>query len=150
MNKQELKDELKKSMLAKDELKTSVLRMLLSSLSYLEIQKGKDYEASSEDVLSIIQKEAKQRNDSIEQFKSAGRDELVKKEEQELELLKKYLPEQMNNEELEELVTKAISQTNASSMQDMGKVMGALMPMVKGKANGLSLIHISEPTRRTP
>jgi len=136
MNKQELKDELKKSMLAKDELKTSVLRMLLSSLSYLEIQKGKDYEANSEDVLSIIQKEAKQRNDSIEQFKSAGRDELVKKEEQELELLKKYLPEQMNNEELEELVTKAISQTNASSMQDMGKVMGALMPMVKGKANG--------------
>jgi len=136
MNKQELKDELRKSMLAKDELKTSVLRMLLSSLSYLEIQKGKDYEANSEDVLSIIQKEAKQRNDSIEQFKSAGRDELVKKEEQELELLKKYLPEQMNNEELEELVTKAISQTNASSMQDMGKVMGALMPMVKGKANG--------------
>jgi uncharacterized protein YqeY len=136
MLKQDLKDELKKSMLAKDELKTSVLRMILSSLSYLEIQKGKDYEANDEDVLSVIQKEVKQRNDSIEQFKSAGRNELASKEEKELEFLKKYLPEQMSEDEIKKLVTEAISQTNASSIQDMGKVMGALMPKVKGKADG--------------
>jgi len=136
MLKQDLKDELKKSMLAKDEFKTSVLRMILSSLSYLEIQKGKDYEANDEDVLSVIQKEVKQRNDSIEQFKSAGRNELASKEEKELEFLKKYLPEQMSEDEIKKLVTEAISQTNASSIQDMGKVMGALMPKVKGKADG--------------
>lgn len=136
MLKQDLKDELKQAMLAKDELKTSVLRMLLSSLSYLEIQKGKDYEANDEDVLSVIQKEVKQRNDSIEQFKSAGRNELAEKEEKELEFLKKYLPEQISEDEIRKLVTEAISQTNASSIKDMGKVMGALMPKVKGKADG--------------
>lgn len=136
MLKQNLKDELKASMLAKDELKTSVLRMLLSSLSYLEINKGKDYEANDEDVLSVIQKEVKQRNDSIEQFKSAGRNELAEKEEKELEFLKKYLPEQMSEDEIKILVSETVSQINASSMQDMGKVMGALMPKIKGKADG--------------
>ncbi|MFH1186724.1 MAG: GatB/YqeY domain-containing protein [Candidatus Levyibacteriota bacterium] len=136
MNKQQIKDELRESMFAKDELKTSVLRMLLSSLSYFEIQKGKGYEATDEDVLSAIQKEVKQRNDSIEQFKSAGRNELVKKEEKELEILKKYLPEQMSEEEIKKLVIDAISQTNASSMQDIGKVMGYLIPKTKGKADG--------------
>jgi len=137
MTKTALKEELKQSMLARNELKTSVLRMLLSAINYYEIQKGgAGYEASEEDVLTIIQKEAKQRRDSIEEFKKAGRQELVDKETKELEFLSVYLPAQMNEEEITKLVKEAIAQTGATSMADIGKVMGALMPKVKGKADG--------------
>lgn len=137
MSKQSLREELTKSMLAKDELKTSVLRMLLSAINYYEIQKGgAGYEASDEDVLAVIQKEVKQRNDSIDQFKAAKRDDLVEKETKELEILKTYLPEQMGEDEIRKLVEAAVSETGASSMQDMGKVMGILMPKTKGKADG--------------
>ena len=137
MNKQKLQQELKESMLARNELKTSVLRMLLSAINYYEIQKGgAGYEALEEDVLAVIQKEAKQRNDSIEQFNNAGRQELADKEQKELEMLEVYLPEQMSEEEIKKLVKEAISQTKAISMQDIGKIMGVLMPKVKGKADG--------------
>ena len=124
-------------MLAKDTLKTSVLRMLLSAVNYYEIQKGgAGYTARDEDVLSVIQKEAKQHKDSIEQFKNAGRTDLVEKETKELELLKKYLPKQLGKEEVRKLVKDAISQTGATSAKDMGRVMGVLMPKIKGKADG--------------
>jgi len=137
MSKQKLQEELKQSMLAKNELKTSVLRMLLSALNYYEIQKGgAGYEATEEDVLSVIQKEVKQRRDSIEQFNNAGRQELADKEQKELEMLEVYLPEQMGEEEVKALVKDAITQTGAASMQDMGKVMGYLSPKIKGKADG--------------
>jgi hypothetical protein len=93
MLKQKLQEELRKSMLAKDTLKTSVLRMLLSAINYYEIKKGgARYEATDEDVLSVIQKEVKQRRDSIEQFQKGGRQDLVDKEKKELEMLQKYLP----------------------------------------------------------
>lgn len=122
-------------MLAKDTLKTSVLRMVLSAINYYEIQKGgAGYEATDEDVLSVIQKEAKQRKDSIEEFKKANRQELVDKENKELEMLQVYLPQQMSEEEIRNLVKEAIDQTGAKTIADMGKVMGALMP--KGKADG--------------
>ena len=137
MTKQNLQEELKQSMLAKTQVKTSVLRMLLSAINYYEIQKGgAGYEASEEDVLAVIGNQAKQRKDSIEQFKAAGRNELVEKETAELELLQKYLPEQMGEEEISKLVTQALTQTGATTMQDIGKVMAALMPKVKGKADG--------------
>jgi uncharacterized protein YqeY len=137
MLKQQLKDELKQAMLAKDTVKLSVLRMLISALGYYEIQKGgAGYEATDEDVLSVIQREVKQHKDSIEQFKNGNREDLVEKETKELELLQKYLPEQMGEEEISKLVAEAIAQTGASSPQDMGKVMAALMPKVKGKADG--------------
>lgn len=137
MNKQKLQKELKQSMLAKDKLKTSVLRLLLSAINYYEIQKGgAGYEATDEDVLSVIQKEAKQRNDSIEQFKIGGRQDLVDKETKELEILKTYLPEQMDEEKIREIVKETIREIGATTVADMGKVMGALMPKVKGKADG--------------
>ncbi len=137
MTKQKLQEELKQSMLAKNELKTSVLRMLLSAINYYEIQKGgAGYEASEEDVLTVIQNQAKQRKDSIEQYTNAGRKELADKEQEELKLLEVYLPTQMSEEEIKKLVDEAISQTGASNMQDIGKVMGTLMPKVKGKADG--------------
>ena len=137
MLKQKLREELKRSMLARDELTTSVLRMVLSAINYYEIEKGgAGYEANEEDVMSVVQKEAKQRRDSIEEFTKAGRQELADKEQKELEILQKYLPEQLSEEEIKKLVDEAISQTGASNISDMGKVMGALMPKIKGKADG--------------
>lgn len=137
MLKQKLQEELKQSMLAKDALKTSVLRMLLSAINYYEIQKGgAGYEATDEDVMSMIQKEAKQRRDSIEQFGAGGRQDLVDKETRELEILQTYLPKQMTEEEIHEIVKETIREIGAATTADMGKVMGALMPKVKGKADG--------------
>lgn len=137
MTKQQLKDELKQAMLSRDTVKTSVLRMVISAIGYFEIQKGgAGYEATDEEVLSVIQKEVKQHKDSIEQFKNAGRQELIDKENKELEILQAYLPAQMAEEEIKTLVEEAVKQTGASAPADMGKVMSALMPKVKGKADG--------------
>jgi len=151
MNKQKLQEELKQSMLARNELKTSVLRMLLSAINYYEIQKGgAGYEATEEDVLSVVQKEAKQRRDSIEQFKNAGRQELADKEQKELEMLGVYLPEQMSEEEINKLVKEAITQTGAVSMQDMGNVMGYLSPKTKGKADGAVVSKLVKESLSAP
>ncbi len=150
MLKQKLQEELRQSMLARDVLKTSVLRMVLSSINYYEIKKGgAGYEATDEDVLSVIQKEVKQRKDSIEQFKKGGRQDLVDKETKELELLQKYLPQQLSEEEIKSLVKEAINQTKASSPADIGKVMGALMPKIKGKADGAIVSKIVKETLLT-
>ncbi|MEX2007649.1 MAG: GatB/YqeY domain-containing protein, partial [Candidatus Levyibacteriota bacterium] len=124
--KDKLQEELKQSMLAKDELKTSVLRLLLSAINYYETNKGgAGYSATDEDVLSVISTQVKQRKDSIEQYANAGRTELADKEKAELEILSAYLPEQMGEEEVSKLVDEAVVQTGATSMSDIGKVMGA-------------------------
>lgn len=137
MLKAKLQEDLKQAMLAKDATSVSVLRMLLSATNYYEIQKGgAGYEANDEDILTVIQKEAKQHRDSIEQFKSGNRNDLVEKETAELAVLEKYLPEQMGEEEIVKLVDEAIAQTGATTQQDMGKVMGVLMAKTKGKADG--------------
>lgn len=137
MTKQQLQEELKQSMLAKDTEKTSVLRLLLSAINYYETNKGgAGYSATDEDVMSVIGAQVKQRRDSIEQYTNAGRTDLADKENAELKILETYLPEQMNEEEVSKLVDDAISQTGATTMADIGKVMGALMPKVKGKADG--------------
>lgn len=137
MLKKDFQENLKQSMKARDELRTSVLRLLLSAINYYEIQKGgAGYEASDEDVLTVLQSEAKKRRESIEQFKAGNRQDLVDKETKELEILQTYLPAQMGEEEIKKLVAEAVAQTGATGMQDMGKVMGALMPKVKGKADG--------------
>lgn len=137
MTAQDLRDELKKAMLARDTEKTSVLRMIISAIQYYEINKGgAGYSASEEDVMNVIAAQAKQRRDSIEQFIAGNRPELAEKEQQELDMIQKFLPEQMGEEEITRLVQEAIASTGASSVADMGKVMGALMPKTKGKADG--------------
>lgn len=137
MTKQELQNDLKKSMLARETEKTSVLRMLLSAITYYEIQKGgAGYTATEEDVLTVIQKEAKQRRDSIEEYIKGNRQDLADKEQHELSILQNYLPKQMSEEEIKSLVQKAVEQTHATSVQDLGKVMGILVPQTKGKADG--------------
>ncbi|HKC14683.1 MAG TPA: GatB/YqeY domain-containing protein [Patescibacteria group bacterium] len=136
MDKQKLQEELKQSMLAKNELKTSVLRLLLSAINYYEIQKGgAGYQATVDDILSVIQTQVKQRKDSIEQFTTAGRQELVDKETKELEILKTYLPQQMEEDEVKTIVEQTVKETGATTITDMGKVMGALGPKLKGKAD---------------
>lgn len=136
MTKQQLREELKLAMLAKNALKTSVLRMLISAVGYYEIQKaGTSYEATNEEIISVIQKEVKQHRDSIEQFRNGGRQDLVEKETKELEILISYLPAQMSEDEVKMIVNETIEQTGAKTMADMGKVMGVLMPKVKGKSD---------------
>ncbi|HEX8966021.1 MAG TPA: GatB/YqeY domain-containing protein [Patescibacteria group bacterium] len=137
MLKQQLHDELKQSMIARDELKKSVLRMLLTAITYYEINKGgAGYEATDEDVMSVIDKQVKQRKDSIEQFEKAGRQELADKEKEEMALLAVYLPKQLTEEEIKLLVKDAIAEVGATAPSDMGKVMGFLSPKIKGKADG--------------
>lgn len=143
MTKQDLQSQLKESMLAKDTEKTSVLRMLISAVTYSEIQKGgAGYNATDEDVLAVVQKEAKQRRDSISEYQKANRTDLVDKEQNELNILQAYLPKQMTEDEIKELVKKAIDQTGATSVQDLGKVMGILVPQTKGKADGAMVSKI--------
>lgn len=135
MNKQSLQEELKQSMLARDEIRTSVLRLLLSAINYFEIQKGgAGYTATPEDVMQVIGNQAKQRRDSITEFEKAGRQELADKEKGELEILQAFLPAQMTEEEITKEVEVAIASTGASTPQDMGKVMGALSKL-KGQAD---------------
>jgi len=150
MLKQQIQNELKQAMLSRDVLRTSVLRLLLSAITYYEIQKGgAGYEATDEDFLSVIQKEVRQRRDSVEQFKKGGRQDLVDKETKELELLQTYLPKQISEEEVNNLVKEAIKQTGATGVKDMGKVMSALMPKIKGKADGGIVSKIVKETLLT-
>ena len=136
MLKDKIREDLKASMFARDELKTSTLRLLLSSLKNYEIEKGLNYEANDEDVLTIVGREIKKRREAVDAYKQAGREEAAQKEQAELDLLGAYQPEQMGEDEIREIVKNAIEQTGASSMQDMGKLMGVIMPQVKGKADG--------------
>lgn len=136
MLKQQIQDDLKNAMLAKDAERLSVIRMLKSAMQYYEIQKGgAGYEATDEDIIDVIGKEVKKRKESIELYEKGGRTDSALKEKNELLVLESYLPEQFSDEEVTKLITDAISQTGASSMQDMGKVMSILSPQLKGKAD---------------
>lgn len=130
-----LQEDLKAAMIAKDEERLSTIRMLKSAIQYAEINKGVGYTATDEDILDVIGKEVKKRREAIDLYEKGGRPELADKEKRELELLQSYLPEQMGENEISVLVEQAITQSGASSMQDMGRVMGILMPQVKGKAD---------------
>lgn len=137
MLKDKIQDDLKSAMISKDEEKLSTIRMLKSAIQYFEIQKGgSGYEATDEDVVEVIGREVKKRKESIVLYEKGERQELADKEKREMNFLSQYMPAQLSNEEVEKLVEEAISQTNASSMQDMGKVMGMLSPKIKGKADG--------------
>ena len=122
------------AMKQKDKETLSTVRMLKSALQTEKINKGE--ELSEEEELTILAREKKQRMESYNEFKAAGRDDLVLKLEKELSVVDNYLPAQLSEEEVRQIVQDTIAQTQSSSMQDMGKVMGALMPKVKGKADG--------------
>ena len=133
MLKEKIDQDLIQAMKAHDEERLSVLRMLKSAIKNSEIQKQKELEES--DVLQAIQSQIKSRRDSIDLYEKGNRPELAQKEKTEIEILSLYLPAQMDESEIRAKVQNAISQAGATGMQDMGKVMGILMPDVRGKAD---------------
>ena len=121
------------AMKAKDEAATSALRMLKSAIKYKEVDLKR--EPKDEDVIDVLSKQAKQRKESIEGFEKGGRADMAAKEKAELTLIEKYLPAGLNDEELAKLIEEAIKSTGAAGPKDMGKVMGALTPKIKGRAD---------------
>ncbi len=132
--KEKIMADLKEAMKSKDMDKVSTLRLLLSEIKNKEIDKRG--ELTDEEIYAVIQKSVKQRKESIEQYRSGGREDLVEKEQKELEILEKYLPEQLSEDELERIIDEAIKETEATTLKDLGKVMRVVMPKVKGRADG--------------
>ncbi|MGB9667371.1 MAG: GatB/YqeY domain-containing protein [Thermosulfidibacteraceae bacterium] len=134
MLKERISNDMKEAMKNKDSVKVSALRLLLSEIKNKEIDKRGDL--SDEEILAVIQKAVKQREESIEHYRKGNREDLVEKEMRELEILKSYLPDSLSHEELERIIDETIKEVGALGIKDMGKVMKALMPKVKGRADG--------------
>ena len=132
--------DLKDAMKARDTVALTTLRALKTALTNAAIESGnKDNVVSDADALALVRKQIKQRNDSIEQFQSAGRAELADKEKAEIVVLEKYLPAALGAEEVSAIVADVISETGASSRADMGKVMKIVQEKVAGRADGKAL-----------
>ncbi len=132
--KQRIDQDIKEALKSKDSVRVNVLRMLKSEIKYKEIDKGS--ELSDDEVISVLSSSIKKRKDSIQQFEKGGRDDLASREKAELELVFKYLPEQLTEEELSQIISQAIEELNATGVPDLGKVMKVIMPKVKGRADG--------------
>jgi hypothetical protein len=114
--------------------KSQTLKMVVATIKNAQIESEK--ELTDKDIEKILRKEAKKTEDSIEQYQKMGRDDLVQKEKQDLEIIESYLPELMSDEEVKKVVEKKIKETGAQDMRDMGKVIGAVMKELEGKADG--------------
>lgn len=136
----DLNEKIKEAMKARDQVRISTLKMLSNSLHNAKIDKMADL--TSEEEMDVVKKEAKKRKDSIEAYKSAGRDELAENESKELDVLKEFLPEELSQEELEKIVSEAISEAGAESIRDMGKVMALAMDKAAGRADGSAISSI--------
>ena len=134
--KDKLTEDMKQAMKDKEagNLGLSVIRMVRAAIKNVEIDTKA--ELAEEDVIAIVAKEVKMRRDSMEEFKKGQRDDLVAQLEQEIEVLLPYLPQQLTEAEVREIVTEAVAIAGATSSKDMGKVMAVLMPKVKGRADG--------------
>jgi len=131
---EKIDEDLKNALRGKDEIVLSTLRLFKAALKNKEIEQQK--ELSEEQILDLILKEIKKRKESLEIYNKAGRAELAKKEEEELEVLQQYAPEQIPEEELEKIIKEEISQLEISGSFDIGKVMSRVMPKVKGRTDG--------------
>lgn len=151
--KEKIKADLEKALRQRDELEVSVLRMLMAAIfnkekeKRVKLSKTEEVEKldglsklTDEEIIEVISGETKKRKESIEQYEKGNRQDLAEKEKKELKILINYLPEQMGEEEIRKLVKAKIEELGAISPQDTGKVMGVLMPQVKGKAEG-SLVN---------
>ena len=128
-----IKHEVSLSMKEGNKFRTVTLRLIVSAFQVEEINKKE--ELTDKECIEILEKMIKHRKDSISQFESAGREELSKKENDEISIIQEFMPEQLSAEEIDILVKKVISETNAESMKDMGKVMGTLKELTSGKAD---------------
>ena len=135
--KQRITDDMKSAMKAKDKQALKAVRMILEAIKKKEIDER--IELDDAQVMTVIQKMVKQRKDSISQFSDAGRTDLVEIEEAELEIINNYMPEQLSDEDVALVVDKAINDSGANSMKDMGKLMGMLKVQLQGKAD-MSLV----------
>ena len=131
-----IQEDLKQAMKAGEKEKVGVFRMMVSEIKRLAIDEGRRDEITDELVVSALSRSAKRRRESIEQYRAAGREDLAAKEEAELEIVARYLPAPLTEEELQALVIRAIEETGAEGRKDMGKVMKAVMPKVQGRADG--------------
>lgn len=143
--KQKILEELKMAMKTGDSSKRDTLRMLDSMVKNTEIEKKKREEGlSDEEVQEVIARAIKQRRDAIFQYESAGRSELAEKEKKEIEILSVYMPKQLSEKEVREIVKSTISEMGVSSKSDMGKLMGAVMSKVKGQVDGQTVKKVVE------
>ena len=131
---QRIESAMREAMLARDIRRTGTLRMAMAAYQNRRIELGR--ELTDEDVVDVLSKQMKQRRESIEHFKAAGRDAMVRVEEEESAIIAEFLPQQLSEAELAELVRAAIAEAGASSPAEMGKVMGKLTPQTKGRADG--------------
>jgi len=136
--KQRLHDDMTAALKARDELRKSTLRMALTAVTKAEVAGKEARELSDAEIIEVLTAEAKKRRESVTAYRDAGREEMALKEQAEADILSEYLPEQLTLEEITALVTEAIASTGAAELgpRGIGKVMGALQPQVKGKADG--------------
>ncbi len=135
--RQQMQDDLKTAMKAGDTETRDALRFVISAFKYAEIDSRA--ELSDEDETKVLRHQVKQRQDSIEQFRAGNRQDLVEKEESQLKILERYLPQQMSDEELDNLVAEGIAESGAAGPRDMGKVMGLVNKRADGRVDGRRL-----------
>ncbi len=138
--KEEITGKMKEAMKAGDKPTLSTLRYLLSAVKNKEIEKRR--ELADEEVLQVVSTLAKQRQDSIEQFRKGGRDDLVEKEVRELAILKAFMPQQLSAEEIQAVVDETAAEVGAEGMKDMGRLMKAVMAKLRGRADGRTVQEI--------
>ncbi len=145
----QIQADLAEAMRARDETRKSVLRMLVAAIKNAEIPaegettgEGGARQLDDAEVINVIQKQLKQRRDSIEQYRKAGRDDLADREAAEADVLTSYLPKQATREEIEEAARKVIAETGASGPRDMGKVMPVLTKQLAGRADGRTINEV--------
>lgn len=131
---EQLNQDMKKAMKTKERDRLTTIRMIKSAIQNEEISKGRELESDEE--IAILSREKKQRLESYEEFEKAGRTDLLEKLDKEIEIVDKYLPEQLSDDEVRDIVNETIDEVGAESMQDMGEVMSNVMPKVQGKADG--------------
>lgn len=131
--KQKITSAMKTAMKSGDKQRLATIRLMLAAAKQIEIDERRDL--SDADLLAVLDKMVKQRRDSVSQFKEAGRDDLVAQEESEMEVIQDFLPQPLSEAEIETLITAAIADADAKTMQDMGKVMGLLKPQLQGRAD---------------
>ena len=134
MLREKIADEMRAAMKAREQARVATLRMLMTAIKNAEVEKL--HELSDDEVLDVIGREAKRRRESIDAFEKGGRADLVEKETTELNVLEAYLPDKLSDEALTALVDQALAETGASSPKQMGEVMKALMPKIRGRADG--------------
>jgi uncharacterized protein YqeY len=136
----EIEGELTDAMRARERVRTDALRLVLAALRAAEKELGRALKEDEE--LQVLQRERKRRAEAAEAFRSAGREEQADKEEQELEVIEEFMPEPLDEDELERIVDDAIAETGATSLRDLGRVMADVMPQVAGRADGSAVSQL--------